>query len=98
MLEGVAANPTAFDYVGIFSQASRIDSTLDARLTALRDGKPKLVYVTVGTDDFLLENSRALVERMKKVGLTPTYHETPGAHTFFVWRQYLSDFAPQLFR
>jgi len=92
------ANPSAFDYVGIFSQASRIDSTIDPRLTALRDGTPKLVYVTVGTDDFLLENSRALVEHMKKVGITPKYIETPGAHTFFVWRRYLADFAPQLFR
>jgi enterochelin esterase family protein len=92
------ANPQAFDYVGIFSHASRVDSTIDNRLTALRDGKPKLVYITVGVDDFLLENSRVLVERMKKVGLTPTYRETPGAHTFFVWRQYLSEFAPQLFR
>jgi enterochelin esterase family protein len=92
------ANPQAFDYVGIFSHAARIDSTVDRRLTALRDGKPKLVYVTVGVDDFLLENSRVLDERMKAVGLTHTYKETPGAHTFFVWRQYLSDFAPQLFR
>lgn len=92
------ANPTAFDYVGIFSHAARIDSTVDARLTALRDGKPKLVYVTVGVDDFLLDNSRVLVQRMKGVGLAPTYQETPGAHTFFVWRQYLADFAPKLFR
>jgi len=34
----------------------------------------------------------------KKVGLTPEFIETPGAHTFFVWRRYLADFAPQLFR
>jgi enterochelin esterase-like enzyme len=92
------ANPQAFDYVGIFSHAARVDSTVDARLTALKAGSPKLVWTAVGVDDFLLENSRVLVERMKGVGLTPTYHETPGAHTFFVWRQYLSEFAPQLFR
>ena len=92
------ANPKAFDYVGIFSHAARIDSTVDVRLTALRDGKPKLLYVTVGVDDFLIENSRVLVERMKGVGLTPTYEETPGAHTFFVWRQYLAEFASKIFR
>jgi enterochelin esterase family protein len=93
-----SANPTAFDYVGIFSHAARIDSTVDVRLTALEQGKPKLLYVTVGVDDFLLENSRVLVQRMKGVGLAPTYQETPGAHTFFVWRQYLSEFVPKLFR
>ena len=92
------ANPSSFDYVGVFSHAARIDSTVDARLTALRDGKPKLLYVTVGVDDFLIENSRVLVERMKGVGLVPTYRETPGAHTFFVWRQYLGEFASQIFR
>ena len=93
-----SANPSAFDYVGIFSHAARIDSTVDVRLTALEKGKPKLLYVTVGVDDFLLENSRVLVQRMKGVGLAPTYQETPGAHTFFVWRQYLSEFVPKLFR
>lgn len=92
------ANPQAFDYVGIFSHAAKIDSTVDRRLVALRDGRPKLVWMAVGVDDFLLDNSRVLVDRMKKVGLAPTYKETPGAHTFFVWRQYLSEFAPQLFR
>jgi enterochelin esterase-like enzyme len=91
------ANPKAFDYVGIFSHAARIDSTIDPRLAALKAGHPKLVYMAVGVDDILLDNSRVLLEHMKKVGLVPTYHETPGAHTFFVWREYLSDFAPQLF-
>jgi len=91
------SNPNAFDYVGIFSHAAKIDSTIDTRLAALKAGKPKLVYMAVGVDDILLDNSRVLLEHMKKVGLTPTYHETPGAHTFFVWREYLSDFAPQLF-
>ncbi|HEU4722186.1 MAG TPA: alpha/beta hydrolase-fold protein, partial [Gemmatimonadaceae bacterium] len=93
-----STNPREFEYVGIFSHAARIDSTVDARLRALKTGNPKLVYVTVGVDDFLLDNSRALLHRMKGVGLTPTYAETPGAHTFFVWRQYLSEFVPKLFR
>jgi enterochelin esterase family protein len=92
------ANPRAFDYVGIFSHAARVDSTVDGRLAALKAGSPKLVWMAVGVDDFLLENSRVLVARMKGVGLTPTYKETPGAHTWHVWRQYLSEFAPQLFR
>ena len=92
------ANPQSFDYVGIMSHAARVDSTVDSRLVALRDGKPKLVWMAVGVDDFLLDNSRVLVERMKSVGLKATYKETPGAHTWHVWRQYLSELAPQLFR
>ena len=92
------SNPGTFDYVGIFSHASRIDDGVNARLAALKARNPKLLYVAVGVDDFLLENSRALLERMKTAGLTPSYLETPGAHTWFVWRRYLSDFAPKLFR
>lgn len=92
------ANPDAFEYIGIFSHASRIDDSVNGRLAALRAGSPKLIYMAVGVDDFLLENSRALLERMKSAGLTPEYHETPGAHTWFVWRRYLSELAPKLFR
>jgi enterochelin esterase family protein len=54
--------------------------------------------MAVGVDDFLLENSRELLPRMTDAGLAPEYYETPGAHTWFVWRRYLSDFAPKLFR
>ena len=92
------ANPQAFDYVGIFSHAARVDSTVDGRLRALEAGKPKLVWMAVGVDDFLLDNSRVLVQRMKGVGLAPAYEETPGAHTWHVWRRYIADFAPKLFR
>jgi hypothetical protein len=31
------------------------------------------------------------------VALAPTYAETPGAHTWHVWRRYLGEFAPRLF-
>jgi enterochelin esterase family protein len=92
------ANPDAFEYLGIFSHAARIDDSVNGRLTTLRAGNPKLLYMAVGVDDFLLENSRELVRRMKEVGLAPTYLETPGAHTWFVWRRYLSEFVPKLFR
>jgi enterochelin esterase family protein len=92
------ANPGSFDYIGLFSQAGRVDDALNARLPALAAAKPKLVYVAVGVDDGLVVTSRALVERLRGVGLQPSFKETQGAHTWFVWREYLSDFAPQLFR
>jgi len=27
-----------------------------------------------------------------------TFYKIPGAHTWIVWRQFLNEFAPQLFR
>jgi len=63
----------------------------------LKDGL-KLVWFATGKDDFLVETSRATVEMLKKHGLDVVYKETDGAHTWINWRQYLREFAPQLFR
>lgn len=58
----------------------------------------KLFWFATGEKDFLVENSRATVEFFKKHGFTPVYRETDGAHTWIKWRDYLAEFAPQLFR
>jgi enterochelin esterase-like enzyme len=34
----------------------------------------------------------------ENVGLPKSYHTAPGAHFWFIWRQFLSDFATILFR
>lgn len=34
----------------------------------------------------------------QKHGFTVVYRETDGAHTWDKWREYLAEFAPQLFR
>src|SRR5262249_59910849 len=58
----------------------------------------KLLWVGIGKDDFLLNNSRATVELLKKHGFTPISRETEGGHTWINWRNYLNEFAPQLFQ
>jgi enterochelin esterase-like enzyme len=58
----------------------------------------KLVWFATGKEDFLVETSRATVEMLKKHGFDVAYKETAGAHTWLNWRQYLIDFAPQLFQ
>jgi enterochelin esterase family protein len=63
----------------------------------LKDGL-KLFWFATGKDDFLLETSRATVEMLKKHKFEVTYKETEGAHTWIVWREYLNEFAPQLFQ
>ena len=57
----------------------------------------KLFWFATGKDDFLVETSRATVEMLKKHKFDVTYKETEGAHTWIVWREYLNEFAPQLF-
>ena len=58
----------------------------------------KLLWFATGKDDFLVETSRATVAMFKKHGFDVVYRETEGAHTWIVWREYLREFAPQLFQ
>jgi enterochelin esterase family protein len=57
----------------------------------------KLVWFATGKDDFLLSTTRATVDLLKKHQFDVVFKETPGAHTWIVWRNYLHEFAPQLF-
>jgi enterochelin esterase-like enzyme len=58
----------------------------------------KLVWFATGKDDFLVGTSRATVDMLKKHGFNVVYNETSGAHTWINWRNYLIEFAPQLFK
>jgi enterochelin esterase-like enzyme len=58
----------------------------------------KLVWFATGKDDSLVATSRATVEMLKKHGFEVVYKETDGAHTWINWRNYLNEFAPQLFQ
>jgi enterochelin esterase family protein len=58
----------------------------------------KLFWFATGKDDFLINTSKATVEMFKKHGFQPEFHESEGAHTWINWREYLNQFAPQLFQ
>jgi enterochelin esterase family protein len=64
---------------------------------SLKEGL-KLFWFATGKDDFLLGTSRATVEMLKQHQFNVVYRETEGAHTWIVWREYLREFAPQLFK
>ncbi|MCY2939370.1 MAG: alpha/beta hydrolase-fold protein [Planctomycetota bacterium] len=57
----------------------------------------KLVWFGCGEKDFLIETSRGTVKMLKSHGFEVVNHETGGGHTWDKWREYLNDFAPQLF-
>lgn len=64
---------------------------------SLKEGL-KLVWFATGKDDFLIETSRATVEMLRKHRFEVAFKETGGAHTWINWREYLNEFAPQLFQ
>jgi len=58
----------------------------------------KLVWFSTGKDDRLIETSRATVDLLKKHGFDVVFHESSGGHVWINWRNYLNEFAPQLFQ
>jgi enterochelin esterase-like enzyme len=57
----------------------------------------RLIWISTGVDDGLMPNTTSTVDVLKKHGFDPVFIESPGAHTWFNWRNYLVEFAPQLF-
>ena len=64
---------------------------------ALKKGLRVLWFAT-GKDDRLMSTTQATVDLFRKHGFSPVFKETPGGHTWINWRNYLAEFAPQLFR
>lgn len=58
----------------------------------------KLLWFSTGAEDGLIGTTRSTVEMLKMHGFNPIFEESPGGHTWINWRNYLNEFAPQLFR
>ncbi len=58
----------------------------------------RLFWFSTGKEDGLITATRSTVELLKKHGFSPVFLESEGAHTWLNWRDYLSQFAPQLFQ
>ena len=58
----------------------------------------KLIWFSTGVNDGLIANSKSTVEMLKRHGFDAQFKESPGAHTWINWRNYLAEFAPQLFQ
>jgi len=58
----------------------------------------KLFWFATGSDDFLMPTTKATIELLKKHGFSVVFKESGGGHTWANWRDYLVEFAPQLFQ
>lgn len=93
-----------FSSIGVFSSGVlggtaadwEKNHSADLDNAALKKGL-HMVWFSTGVDDSLITNSKATVEMLNKHGFSATFRESPGAHTWINWRNYLSEFAPQLF-
>jgi len=67
-------------------------------LDANANKKIKLLWIACGTDDGLIKINREFKVWLKEKGVEYTDIETPGAHTWMVWRRNLNTLAPLLFK
>jgi len=58
----------------------------------------KVVWFSTGKDDSLITTSRGTVDLLNKHGFNASFKESLGAHTWLNWRDYLTEFTPQLFQ
>jgi enterochelin esterase-like enzyme len=94
------ANLEKFSHVGAFSAGPPSPQRVEKFLAdpAAANAKLKLLWVGVGKDDFLLERSQQLTAMFKEKGIRHEWRLTEGDHSWPVWRGYLAEFAPLLFR
>lgn len=62
------------------------------------NAKLKLLWIGCGTEDGAFDASKQFSTFLTSHKVTHTFRATPGAHTWMVWRRYLHEIAPQLFR
>ena len=104
-LEIAASALDDYAYIGVFSSGvfgiadnddweKNHQAALDDR--AARRGV-ELVWFATGSEDFLLDTSKATVAMLQRHGFDVTFVESGGGHTWINWREYLHAFAPKLF-
>jgi enterochelin esterase family protein len=57
-----------------------------------------LLWIACGKEDAAMKGAAALHEALGKAGIEHTFLETEGAHHWRVWRRYLRDLSPLLFK
>ena len=60
--------------------------------------KVKLLWFAIGREDFLLEQNKQLDSFLTGKSVKHEFILTDGAHRWPVWRKYLAEFAPLIFK
>ena len=103
--------PETFDYYGLQSAACRMPKDLvpntpnsklyedfDGQMARLFASKPKLFWIAIGKDDFLMQMNTDLRKYMDAHQYPYEYYENDGGHIWRNWRIYLTMFAQKIFK
>lgn len=83
----------AFSFGGLGNDYAAAFPSLDVKQAA----QLRALWIACGTGDSLIEANRKFKAWLKSKNISFTDIETPGAHTWMVWRRNLIAFAPLLF-
>jgi enterochelin esterase family protein len=89
-----------FAWIGAFS-AGGLGEDFNAGFPGLDEkanSQLHLLWVACGTEDRLIEANRKFLDWLSSKSIHFTRIETPGMHTWMVWRRNLAAFAPLLFQ
>ncbi|WP_029904284.1 esterase [Prevotella sp. 10(H)] len=97
--------PNTFDYVGLFSHATRpreegspVYQNIDEALAAQKKNGYKLYWIAIGKTDFLYKAVEDYRAKLDSMDFKYTYVESEGGHTWSNWRDYMIQFVPLLFK
>jgi enterochelin esterase family protein len=91
-------NPGVFGWIAVWSSGGQNTEAFQKQLQAVKDAGVNHYWIGAGTTDMARQGTMTLFEVAKKVGLTTSYHESPGAHYWFIWRQFLTEFGSIIFK
>jgi len=89
-----------FAWIGAFSSGG-LSTNFTAQFPALEakaNDQLRLLWVACGKEDGLLNANQQFCDWLQSKNIRYTWVESPGAHSFRVWRRYLAEFAPLLFK
>ncbi|MGH7485235.1 MAG: alpha/beta hydrolase-fold protein, partial [bacterium] len=89
-----------FAWVGSFSAGGTGENYARTfpRLDSKANAKLRLLWIACGTEDRLIAPNRKFRDWLKSKDVQFTPIETPGVHSWMVWRRNLAAFAPLLFQ
>lgn len=111
-LNAAITHPELFSYVGVFSsgwwagsQMGFMKNDSEKYYSMLKEKTDyynkcfKELWISIGgKEDIAYNNCQIMIKRFDEIGIKHAYYETPGGHTWPVWRESLYHFAPLLFK